>query len=178
MAKGLRKPIARSTHTRTDKKLQRVFVDLSGKMIVPSIGGQWYTLIVRDDCTRFTRVYFLGKKSNTANAFESFLAEVRVDGTPFAVMATRPDNGGEVFGGDFGKLCRKRGIKQVFHVSRQSEVQRCSRTSISTVQRHYPRCAHPSTSSVPGRTGLPVLVGESGVLGVPHPESHRNHRQS
>ena len=29
MAKGLRKPIARSTHIRADKKLQRVFVDLS-----------------------------------------------------------------------------------------------------------------------------------------------------
>ena len=58
MAKGLRKPIARSTHTRADKKLQRVFVDLSGPMAVQSIGGKRYTLIVRDDCTRFTRVYF------------------------------------------------------------------------------------------------------------------------
>ena len=36
MAKGLRKPAARSTHTRADKNLQRVFVDLSGKMTVPS----------------------------------------------------------------------------------------------------------------------------------------------
>ena len=39
MAKGLRKPIARSTHTRAAKKLQRVFVDLSGPMVVQSIGG-------------------------------------------------------------------------------------------------------------------------------------------
>ena len=62
MAKGLSKLIARSTHTSANKKLLRVFVDLSGKMTVPSIGRKWYTLIVRDDCTRFTRVYFLGKK--------------------------------------------------------------------------------------------------------------------
>ena len=87
MAKGLRKPIARSTHTRAAKKLQRVFVDLSGPMAVQSIGAQRYTLIVRDDCTRFTRVYFLRHKSDTASAFESFLAEVRADGTPSAVMA-------------------------------------------------------------------------------------------
>ena len=40
MAKGLQKPIARSTHTRADKKLQRVFVDLSGPMAVQSIGGK------------------------------------------------------------------------------------------------------------------------------------------
>ena len=39
MAKGLWKPIARSTDTREDKKLERVFV-LSGKMTVPSIGGK------------------------------------------------------------------------------------------------------------------------------------------
>ena len=38
MAKGLRKPIARSTHTRADRKLQRVIVNLSGKMTVPNIG--------------------------------------------------------------------------------------------------------------------------------------------
>ena len=73
-----------------------------------------YTLIERDDFTRFTPVYFLGKRSDAVSAFKSFLAEVRADGTPFAAMAVRSDNGGEFFGGDFGKLCRKRGIKQKF----------------------------------------------------------------
>ena len=95
MAKGLRKPIARSTHTRADKKLQRVFVDLSGLMAVQSIGGERYTLIVRDDCTRFTRVYFLRHKSDAASAFESFLAEVRADRTPSAAMAVLPESGRE-----------------------------------------------------------------------------------
>ena len=114
MAKGLRKPIARSTYTRAAKKLKRVFVDRSGTMAVQSIGGKWYTLIVRDDCTRFTRVYFLRHKSDAASAFESFLAEVRADGTPSAVMAVRSDNGREYFGVAFGELCRKRGIKQEF----------------------------------------------------------------
>ena len=59
MVKRLWKPITRSTHTREDKKLQRVLVDLSGKMVVPNIGGK-----------RFTRVYFLSKKSDAASAFE------------------------------------------------------------------------------------------------------------
>ena len=114
MAKGLRKPIARSTHTRADKRLQRVFVDLSGPMAVKSIGGKRYTLIVRDDCTRFNRVYFLRHKSDAASAFESFLAEVRADGILSTVMAVRSDNGREFFGGAFGELCRKRCIKQEF----------------------------------------------------------------
>ena len=114
VAKGLRKPIARSTHTRAAKKLQRVFVDLSGPMAVQSIGGKRYTLIVRYECTRVTRVCFLRHKSDAASAFESFLSEVRADGTQSAVMAVRSDNGREFFGGAFGELCRKRGIKQEF----------------------------------------------------------------
>ena len=76
MAKGLRKPIARPTDTRANKTLEKVFVDLSGKMVVPSIGGKRYTLIVRDDHTRLTRVYVLAKKTDAPSAFESFLAEV------------------------------------------------------------------------------------------------------
>ena len=70
MAKGLRKPIARSTHTRAAKKLQRVFFDLSGPMVVQSIGGKRYKLIMRDDCTRFTRVFCLRHKSDAASTFE------------------------------------------------------------------------------------------------------------
>ena len=114
MAKGLRKPIARSTLTRAAKKLQRVFVHLSGPMTVQSIGGKRYTLIVRYECTRFTRVCFLRHKSDAASAFESFLAEVRADGTQSAVMTVRSDNGREFFGGAFGELYRKRDIKQEF----------------------------------------------------------------
>ena len=59
-------------------------------------------------------MYFLGKKSDAASAFESFLAEVRADGTPSAVTAVRSGNGGAFFGGEFGELCHKRGIKQEF----------------------------------------------------------------
>ena len=112
MAKGLRKPIARSTNTRANKKFERVLVDFNGKTAVQSIGRKRYTLNARDDHTRFTRVYFLAKKSKAASVFKSFLAEVRADGTSSAVMCVRSDSRGELFGGDFGNLCCKRGIKQ------------------------------------------------------------------
>ena len=58
MAKGLRKRIKQSTHTRAGKKLGRVFVDLSGPKMVESLGRKRYTLIVRDDFSRYTWVYF------------------------------------------------------------------------------------------------------------------------
>ena len=92
MAKGLRESIARSTDARGDKKLDRVFVDLSEKMAVPGIGGKRYTLTARDDHTRFTRVYFLAKKSDADSAFESFLSEVRAERTQSAGMCVRSDN--------------------------------------------------------------------------------------
>ena len=101
MTTELWKCIAGLTHARADKKIRRVFVDLSGKVLVPSIGRKWYTIIARNDCTRLTRVYFLGKKLDAATTFESFLAEVRVDGTPSAVMDVRSDNGEEFFGVNF-----------------------------------------------------------------------------
>ena len=71
MVKGLRKPIARPTDTRADKKLERVFVDLNGKIVVPSIGGKRYTHIVRDDHTRFTRVYLLRRCTRPARSNHS-----------------------------------------------------------------------------------------------------------
>ena len=43
--------------------------------------------------------------------------------------------------------------------------------SINTDQRHFPCRAHPSASTVPRCTGLPLLVG------VPRPEPHRIHRK-
>ena len=52
MAKGLRKGINQSTHTREDKKLGKMFVDLSGPNVVESLGRKRYTLIVRDDFSR------------------------------------------------------------------------------------------------------------------------------
>ena len=76
---------------------------------------------MRDDCPRYTRVYFLSKKSDAASAFESFLAGVWADGTQSAVMAVRSDNGGEFFGGGFGKLCCKRGTKQEFTPANSSK---------------------------------------------------------
>ena len=114
MAKGLRRGIKQSTHTRADKKLGRVFVDLSGPKVVESHGGKRYTLIVRDDFSRYTWVYFMRHKSDAAETFKQFLADTRADGVPSQVMPVRSDGGGGFCGGKFGDLCRSRCIKQEF----------------------------------------------------------------
>ena len=114
MAKAFRKGIAHETKSRSDKKLGRVFVDLGGRKDVESVGGKYYPMIVRDDCTRRSWMYFLKNKSDAGSAFRTFLASVRAVGKPSLVEIVRSDNGGEFFGGEFASVCNELLIKQEF----------------------------------------------------------------
>ena len=62
-------------------------------------------MIVKDDFTRRSWMYFLRSKSDAGSAFRSFLASVRFDGIPSLVEIVRSDNGGEFFGGEFASVC-------------------------------------------------------------------------
>ena len=104
MAKGLRRGIKQPTHTRADKKLGRVFVDLSGPKVVESDGGKRYTLIVRDDFSRYTWVYFMRHKSDAVETFKQFLSDTRADGVPSQVVTVRSDGGGDFCRGKFSDL--------------------------------------------------------------------------
>ena len=47
--------------------------------------GKKYVMIVKDDFTRYALVYFLERKSDAADAFRKFLADVRGDDVPSEV---------------------------------------------------------------------------------------------
>ena len=104
--------IPSKTPCREDKILSRVFVDLGGKKDATSMGGDKYQIIIRDDFSRYAWLYFISHKSDAAEAFKQFLADLRVEGTPSEVVAVRSDNGGEFSQGEFGGLCWERNIKQ------------------------------------------------------------------
>ena len=89
---------------RSGKRLGRVFVDLGGRKDVSSVGGKHYPMVVKDDFTRRTWLYFLKNISDAGRAFRSLLASVRADGIPSLVEIVRSDNGGEFFGGEL-HLC-------------------------------------------------------------------------
>ena len=91
MAKEFRKPIPSSTKSRASERLERVFVDLSGPMRTPSLSGKRYIMLVKDDISRVG--HFLKHKSEAADAFRKFLADVRADGVPSKVEIVRSDNG-------------------------------------------------------------------------------------
>ena len=94
MAKGIKMPIPSKTHGRAAKRLFRVFVDLGGKKHVASMGGNKYPMIVWDDFSRHAWMYFVSHKYGAASAFEKFLADLTVEGTPSKVVIVRSDDGG------------------------------------------------------------------------------------
>ena len=91
MAKGLPKAIHKTTSTRASKKLGRMFVDLCSPKHVLAAGSKRYTMIVRDDFTRFTWLKFLGNKLDAADPFKEFHADTNTDGN---VEIIRSDGGG------------------------------------------------------------------------------------
>ncbi|CAN0536036.1 unnamed protein product [Laminaria digitata] len=82
MAKGISAPVNKVTECRSDKKLGRVFVDLSGKKAVKSKGGNQYAMIFRDDKTRLSWAYFLRSKAEAPDMLEQWLTDIRLHGIP------------------------------------------------------------------------------------------------
>ncbi|CAN0470622.1 unnamed protein product [Discosporangium mesarthrocarpum] len=95
MGKSIRLAIPSHTTHRAVRKLSRLFMDLSGKKAVSSLGGNWYNTIIRDDFSRFMRVYPLKAKSDAYGALELFLAENNADKAHHLVLTVHSDDGGE-----------------------------------------------------------------------------------
>ena len=95
---GLRKAVKSFTYTLTAKPAERCFVDLSSPKSVKSTGEKEYMMMVRDDVSRFTRVFFLRTEDETAMYFSKYLAEI----APCKVDVVRSDGGGEFSKGTFG----------------------------------------------------------------------------
>ena len=104
VAKGLGKPIDRTTSTRADKVFGCLFVDICGETSVESTRGKLYMLQISDEFSRFTWTHFMRQNLHAVTLFGQ---------TPSAVEVVRSDEGGE-FKGDFPKLCRRHNIRQEF----------------------------------------------------------------
>ncbi|CAN0397749.1 unnamed protein product, partial [Hapterophycus canaliculatus] len=110
-AKGYNAQVKKPTECRSDEKLGRVFIDLSGKKPVQSHGRNLYAMIFRDDKTRMTWEYFLRSKDEAPIALEKWLADVRHVGVPKII---RSDDASELRGGRFSEICRTHRIQREF----------------------------------------------------------------
>ena len=107
-----------------------MFVDLTGPKPVRSRGGKEYMMIVRDDFSRYTRVFFLRGKYETADYFSQYLTEI----APRKVEIVRSDCGGEFRDGAFGELCRKERIKQEFTTADSPEYNGVAERQIGIIE--------------------------------------------
>jgi len=117
----------------TSRPLELLHMDLFGPTTYRSIGGNCYCLVVVDDYSRYTWVFFLNDKNDTYDILKKFLttAENEFD---LKVMKVRSDNGSEFRNTRVEELCDDKGIKHEFSSKYTPEqnglVERKNRTSI------------------------------------------------
>ncbi|GJZ36693.1 putative ribonuclease H-like domain-containing protein [Tanacetum coccineum] len=92
-------------------------MDLFGPTFVSSLMNKKYCLVVIDDYSRFTWVFFLATKDETSGIFKNFITEVEnlVDKK---VKISRCDNGTEFKNRVMSEFCEKKGIKKEFSIAR------------------------------------------------------------
>ncbi|GJU30413.1 putative ribonuclease H-like domain-containing protein [Tanacetum coccineum] len=99
------------------KPLFMLHMDLFGPTLVSSLMHKKYCLVVTDDYSRFTWVFFLTMKDETSEILKSFIKEIEnlVDKK---VKIIRSDNGTEFKNKVLDDFCREKGIKRQYSVAR------------------------------------------------------------
>ncbi|GJY32846.1 putative ribonuclease H-like domain-containing protein [Tanacetum coccineum] len=93
--------------------LQILHMDLFGSTFVKSLMGKMYCLVVTDDYSRFSWVFFLAKKDKTSGILKEFITRIE-NQLDHKVKIIRSDNGTEFKNHDLNQLCGIKGIKSNF----------------------------------------------------------------
>ncbi|GJT64136.1 putative ribonuclease H-like domain-containing protein [Tanacetum coccineum] len=93
--------------------LQILHMDLFGPTFVKSIMGKMYCLVVTDDYSRFSWVFFLAKKDETCGILKDFITGIE-NQLDHKVKIIRCDNGTEFKNYDMNQFCGIKGIKREF----------------------------------------------------------------
>ena len=95
-----------------DKAFHMLHLDLFGPVNIMSISKKRYTLVIVDEYTRFTWVYFLHRKDETAAILLDHVRMIETD--EFKVKILRSDNGTEFKNSAMEEFCKYKGIIQQF----------------------------------------------------------------
>ncbi|GJR86251.1 putative ribonuclease H-like domain-containing protein [Tanacetum coccineum] len=97
--------------------LQMLHMDLFGPTSVRSINHKTYCLVVTDDFSRFSWVFFLASKDETSGILKRFIIEIE-NQLNHKVKIIRCDNRTEFKNREMNEFCRLKGIKREFSVAR------------------------------------------------------------
>ncbi|WVZ75499.1 hypothetical protein U9M48_023545 [Paspalum notatum var. saurae] len=88
-------------------------MDTVGPARVASVGGKWYVLLVVDDFSRFSWVFFMESKDEAFGFVRDAVPRLRNESHK-AMRAIRSDNGGEFRNSHFENFCRDLGLEHQF----------------------------------------------------------------
>nr|GEX28784.1 hypothetical protein [Tanacetum cinerariifolium] len=101
----------------SNKPLYLLHMDLCGPMRVKSINGKRYVLVVVDDYSQHTWVFFLHSKDEASEVIISFIKRTQVN-LQLQVQRVRSDNGTEFKNKTLAKFFDEVGISQQFSAAR------------------------------------------------------------
>ncbi|GJU62449.1 putative ribonuclease H-like domain-containing protein [Tanacetum coccineum] len=105
------------------QSLQMLHMDLFGPTSVRSINHKTYCLVVTDDYSRFSWVFFLATKDETSGILKTFITGIE-NQINHKVKIIRCDNGTEFKNNDMNQFCRMKRIKREFSVARTPQKNR------------------------------------------------------
>ncbi|GKD73387.1 putative ribonuclease H-like domain-containing protein [Tanacetum coccineum] len=97
--------------------LQMLHMDLFGPTFVRSIMKKMYCLVITDDFSRFSWVFFLATKDETNGILKAFIIGIE-NQINHRVKIIRCDNGTEFKNMEMNQFCEMKGIKREFSVAR------------------------------------------------------------
>ncbi|GJR22525.1 putative ribonuclease H-like domain-containing protein [Tanacetum coccineum] len=99
------------------KPLHMLHMDLFGPTNVKSLMKKSYCLVVTDDFSRFSWVFFLATKDETSRILKTFITKIE-NQLDQKVKVIRCDNGTEFKNSVMNQFCEMKGIKREFSVAR------------------------------------------------------------
>ncbi|GJS81257.1 putative ribonuclease H-like domain-containing protein [Tanacetum coccineum] len=159
--------------------LQLLHMDLFGPTSIRSIDHKHYSLVVTDDFSRFSWVFFLGTKDETFYILRDFITFVENQLTK-KVKAIRCDNGTEFKNSNLIELCGSKGIKRDYSIARTPQQNGVVVDPVPTRRVHTVHLI----SQIIGDITSPVLTrgtlkkskfGESALAGYVHDQQRNNH---
>ncbi|GJS44179.1 putative ribonuclease H-like domain-containing protein [Tanacetum coccineum] len=99
------------------KPLHMLHMDLFGPTNVKSLMKKSYCLVVTDDFSRFSWVFFLATKDETSGILKTFIIEIE-NQLDHKVKVIKCDNGTEFKNSVRNQFCEMKGIKREFSVAR------------------------------------------------------------
>nr|GEV72524.1 hypothetical protein [Tanacetum cinerariifolium] len=124
----------------SNKPLYLLHMDLCGPMRVQSINGKRFVLVVVDDYSRYTCVFFLHSKDEASEVIISFIKKTQVI-LQLQVQRVRTNNGTEFKNKTLAKFFDEVGITQQFSAARMPQqngvVERRNRTLVEAARTNH-----------------------------------------